>query len=749
MSRADTSRCLSSMQLDLHASGTLDDSEALAHLESCDRCRRELDEQRANNALLAQLSGSIRGGAPGASGADWLAGGDVHIAGFTLEREIHRGAQGVVYRAHQHSANRTVALKLLLSGAFATTEQRRRFEREIELVAGLDHPSIVTIYESGTTDGGQLYFAMQLIDGVPFDEWVDGILDERAGGSVRDRLRRALKLFARICDAVHHAHQRGVMHRDLKPANILVDAGGAPHVLDFGLARPIDTKDSQWLRTVTQDGQFMGTIAYASPEQLTGDISNVDVRSDVYALGVILYETISGTLLIPIGGDLRAALKAIAEMDPPPPSEHGARRLPINRDLDTIARKALAKSKHRRYQSAAELRDDIDHYLAGEPIDARRDSSWYVFRRTVAQHKAPVAVLVSAIVVLAGVAIAMSVLYQRARTEAEKVTQINLFLEDTLGSVEPMTPGEEITVREMLDEAAQWIEIALSDQPEIQASIHTTVGNGYRALGLFDKSEHHLEKSLSIRRDLFGWRDAQVAQSLNALGLLRQSEGDHDAAIGLFNEALAMRLDLLGENSYEVSLTHANLALASRETGALDAAEKHTQASLAIRRKLFGDEHADVAMCLFNLAVIAELRGDAEAAIDWYRQALDMRRNVLHHDHPDLARSQLALGRLLVQHDRAAEALPLLEEARNSRAQRLGDAHWHTAEAACAVAEAYAGLQRYDESAAELAPALVLLRSAFGPDDERTIRAAALLSKVQSLESASTDHQPGDARKPP
>lgn len=678
------------MQIDLCLSGELDDRAAELHLESCARCRRELDEHRANNELLSQLSGSVDQSAFAASPQHQAAA--IQIEGYTIEGELHRGAQGIVYRAQQHSANRTVALKLLLSGAFATTAQRLRFEREIELVAALEHPNIVTVYESGQTDSGQMYLAMQFIDGVTFDQWLNDLFEKQGGASARELLRRVLALFKKICDALHHAHQRGVIHRDLKPANILVDANGAPHVLDFGLARPINADDSQWMRTVTQAGQFMGTIAYASPEQTTGDVTQVDVRSDVYALGVIFYEAIAGALPIPTGGDLRATLQAIAEVDPPPPSAQRTKRLPIDRDLDTIAIKALAKSKSRRYQSAAALRDDIDNYLAGAPIDARRDSTWYVVHKTVRRHKTPFAALAIAIVVLIGFAAAMTVAYQRASVEAAKVQQINIFLEDTLGSVEPMTPGEEVTVREMLDEAAQWIDIALSDEPEIQAAIHTTVGNGYRALGLYDKSERHLQRSLLIRRELFGSRDAQVAQSLNALGILRTSEGAYDAAIEYFQESLAMRIDLLGEDSYEVSLTYANLARTYQAMGELNEAEVHVRKSLAIRRALFGENHQDVAMCLFSLATLAELRGDEDEAFDLHQRSLAMRENVLHHDHPDLARSQLAVGQMFLKRGRAVDALPLLQQCQQSRSQRLGDSHWQTIEAQRAVTEARAAI---------------------------------------------------------
>lgn len=728
MAGPDTSSCLTPMQLDQYLEGTLSDTPLLEHMANCPVCQQQLEEHRANNALLRQISDwPLTPGSRRSAGNSDIAG-LIDIDGYELQHELHHGSQGVVVRAVQRSANRVVALKLLRSGAFATSSQRRRFEREIELVAGLDHPGIVTVYDSGVTGNGELFLAMQFIDGRTLDCWHESLIENLSPSDRDAALHRVLRLFITVCDAVHHAHLRGIIHRDLKPGNILVDADDQPHVLDFGLAKPIDGMTARTKHTVTQAGQFMGTIAYAAPEQTTGDPYLVDIRSDVYALGAILYELLTGQLPIELSPDLRESFRAIAEDPPMAPSRQSDAPMPIDRDMDTIVLHALSKDKARRYQSARALRDDIEHYLRREPIDARRDNTWYVWRKTLARHRIPIGVAGLFVTLLLVFSVSMSVLYRRASIETDKVKQINIFLEDTLGSLEPMTPGEAVTVRDMLDEAAQWIDIALTDKPEVRAAIHTTIGNGYRALGAFDEADTHLSESLRIREQLFGTHDDQVAQSLNALGMLRHSEGRLSEAEQLLHRALAIRDDLLGRRSYEASLTHANLARVYRDMNDYERAEVHLRTSLDVRRTLFGDEHQDVAMCLYSLGVLADLQQQYSDALVLHRDALRIRLAVLHRDHPDVDRSQYAVGRLLLTGGEAEQALTPLRKCMDARTRRLGANHWRTAEAACAVAEAYIALDRFSDGVDELVPAVAILRRALGDDDQRTRSAIRLLS---------------------
>jgi WD40 repeat protein len=325
-----------------------------------------------------------------------------------------------VYKATQKATKRTVALKLLLQGACASPRQRQRFEREIDLVASLRHPNIVTIYDSGV-NRGQPFYAMEYIEGRPLDEQVapPRSLEARQAAAQRSGpdghapppIADALRLFHRICSAVGYAHQHGVIHRDLKPANILIDSAGEPHVLDFGLAKLTERGSDEPGRALTTTGEFLGTLAYASPEQAKGEPQLIDVRSDVYALGVILFEMLTGTYPYPVAGPLSDVLKHITDTQPRRPSHT---RRDVDNEVETIVLKALAKEPERRYQSAEHLGRDVCNYLNGEPIDAKRDSTWYLLRKTLRRHSAVVATAAAFFAVIAAALVVSLHLWRRA-----------------------------------------------------------------------------------------------------------------------------------------------------------------------------------------------------------------------------------------------------------------------------------------------------------------------------------------------
>jgi WD40 repeat protein/serine/threonine protein kinase len=363
----------------------------------------------------------------------------VNIRGYQIIRELHRGGQGIVYEALQRSTKRKVAIKILISGRFASPRTRRRFEREIELVAQLKHPHIISIFHSGETREGMQYFVMDYVRGQPLDRFI-----REHECSVEDTLR----LFATICDAVQYAHHRGVIHRDLKPSNILVDIEGVPKVLDFGLAKlmagPIDT-------VVSMSQEVIGTLPYMSPEQTCGNPDAVDTRTDVYALGVILYKLLTGCYPYPVAGPISDAMRHIAETEPVPPSRkwtpasgvsdrpggnHRADKSPIDEDVQTITLKALAKERQRRYQTAGELARDIRHRLAGEPIDAKRDHRWYVFRKTLRRYRVPVAAGLAFVALLIVASVALSISLLRTESARQEATAQRVLADEFRGLAE-------------------------------------------------------------------------------------------------------------------------------------------------------------------------------------------------------------------------------------------------------------------------------------------------------------------------
>jgi WD40 repeat protein len=323
------------------------------------------------------------------------------IPGFELMAEIHRGGQGVVYQAVQKSTRRLAAIKVMKEGPFAGPQDRARFEREVQVLGQLNHPSIVAVRDSGSI-AGNFYFVMDYIPGQPLGQWEPG-----ATRSVDDVLR----MFVKICDAVNAAHLRGVIHRDLKPSNIRIDPDGTPHILDFGLAKlQLGEASDETRQTMTMTGQFIGSLPWASPEQAEGAPDKIDLRTDVYALGVILYQMLTAKFPYAVSGAMRDVLNNILHAEPTPPR---LLRRQMNDEVETIVLKCLAKERERRYQTAGELARDIRHYLSNEPIEAKRDSAWYVLRKTLRRHKFTVGVAAGFLGVVTTALIGLSLLYRQ------------------------------------------------------------------------------------------------------------------------------------------------------------------------------------------------------------------------------------------------------------------------------------------------------------------------------------------------
>lgn len=392
--------CLTPAELEAYADGGPLSDSAAEHVRRCETCQSAVSAIRENNTFLRDFSPQLRRAATVLEGERMPPDA---VPGLHLIREAHRGGQGVVYEAIQQSTGQKVAVKVLREGLFASPRERARFEREAAALARFDHPGIVPIRDRGRTANHD-YLVMRFVDGAPLDQWLatQGLLpgpDREGSGETRGlprlasgraRLERIARVFIDICDAVHAAHQRGVIHRDLKPGNILVDSAGRPHVLDFGLAKLADEADEPQdaTRIATQTGHFVGSLPWASPEQAAGAHADIDVRTDVYALGVMLFHALTGRFPYDVSGSIRAVLENILTAQPPRPASlvRG-----LESDLETIVLKSLAKEKSRRYDSVAALGRDLRHFLAREPIEARRDSLWYVLRKTVQRNRLPIA----------------------------------------------------------------------------------------------------------------------------------------------------------------------------------------------------------------------------------------------------------------------------------------------------------------------------------------------------------------------
>ncbi len=580
------------------------------------------------------------------------------IGRYTIIKPIGVGGMGVVYAARQDAPERAVALKLVRPG-FVSSSMLRRLSREASTLGMLQHPGIAQVYDAGTDhrSGAAIPFvAMELVEGRPLDTFA-----REQGLSIRARL----DLFARVCDAVAHAHQRGVIHRDLKPANILVTSDSHPKILDFGIARLADRAGQATLQS--EAGQVLGTLAYMSPEQVSGDPARLDIRADVYSLGVILYELLAGRPPLDVANSsVHAAIRVISEQEPRSIAAHDPS---LKGDIETIVAKALEKDPERRYGTAAELAEDIRRFLHDQPILARPPTRAYLVRKFVRRHRTLVgATSVTFLSLVAGFA---ATLWQaseaRAKTklverELQTNNQINQFFLQIIMAASPeMTLGREVTVRHALDQAAGRIAPDRIEDGRIRAAIHGTIGRAYVNVGELQKGEEHLRASLRIGFAAEShaspdnvYTTAALAQLLSdsdrkseAVTLCRDLLPDatsklgpqHDAVLDL-EHSLANSLDIgdpqadalyraiiaarRNDPAHQRELAFAlnNLGVSLCNQGLLDQGLPPMQDALEVRRSLFGDMHPDTLNSLFNLAIYLTKAGRTSESTDRFAQVV-------------------------------------------------------------------------------------------------------------------------------
>lgn len=583
------------------------------------------------------------------------------VGRYRILRLLGEGGMGAVYEAEQEQPRRKVALKLIKT-AWASPELLRRFEQESLALGRLHHPGIAQIYEAGSADTGlgfQPFFAMELIQGKPLCEYAN---------AQHLNTRERLMLMIQVCDAVQHAHQRGIIHRDLKPGNILVDENGQPKILDFGLARVTDS-DAQATRQ-TDMGQLLGTLAYMSPEQVLADPLAVDTRSDVYALGVILYELLAGKLPYTLTRYLHETVQIIRQQDPAPLSS-------VSRvyrgDIETIVTKALEKDKERRYASAADLAADIRRYLEDQPIAATAPSATYQLRKFARRHKALVGGLAAVFVVLAaGVAVStwQAVRARRAevqaRQEAAKAEAVNQFLQDMLGSADPISGGQpgargrEVTVAQALAQAVQKLDAgAFQNQPLVDAAIRMRIGETLLHMGNPSAAEPQLRRSLELRRKYLPAVHADVAESALALARLYVPLG-RDEAVPLIREALATRITLFGPESREVAEAEDNLLASSADRASVLGI---AQDALRLNRKFYGKDSTDAAAAQLQLARVNFALGRQEDGEKAAIEAVNTYRKAAGKDDPTLAQQLTGAASLFNQLGRPVPAESYAREA--------------------------------------------------------------------------------------
>ncbi len=580
------------------------------------------------------------------------------IAEYEIVREIGRGGMGVVYEARHARTQRRVALKVLRT-IDSGGREGRLFAREVGSLARFKHPNIATLFDAGETPDGRSYFAMELVEGVTLAEWARK--REAFGGTREGADRRRLELFGRICAAVNYAHQRGVIHRDLKPSNILVDANDQPKVLDFGMARLLDA-DAELATQTMEMKNIVGTLAYMSPEQAMGRLDDVDIRTDVYALGVILYELLTGRRPYEVRDSaLAAGLAAIAETPPRRPSVVNAA---ARGDLEAIVLKALEKSPDRRYASAAEFGEDVERYLGSRPIRARRPSVGYLLAKLVGRHRLTAALIGVLAILAAGsgvVFVMQAAAVRRQRDEAKAQTRraerISGYLTGMFGTLDPKRLGPSVPVRSVLDQASGSLESELADDRATQAAVHDVLGRGYMGLGVLNEAERHLKAALDLRREVFGERSGPYATSLHQLGLLAVRQQRPDDWKRLLTEAYEIRRELFGDESADVAESLDALGRRFSSGTEMADAEQMQRRALEIRRKI-GTDELSIAQSLSGLGVLLVAAGRYEEAEPILVEALGIQRRMLGPSHFDVARTLTDLGEIYFywgQYDKAEE----------------------------------------------------------------------------------------------
>ncbi|HEX6106134.1 MAG TPA: serine/threonine-protein kinase [Gemmatimonadales bacterium] len=635
------------------------------------------------------------------------------IGAYRLVRQLGRGGMGVVWLAERDDGHfqQQAAIKFLNPGP-TTAELVERFVAERQILAALDHPNVARLLDGGVTGEGWPYYVMEYVDGEPLDAFA-----ARTGLGLEERLR----LFCEIAHAVHYAHRNLVVHRDLKPSNILVTAEGQPKLLDFGIAKLLDPQALPQGAPLTQTGLRLMTPDYASPEQVRG--APITTAADVYSLGVVLYELLAGRRPFDLSGRSLPQIEwVVCEIAPPALSSAAPPELRrrLRGDLDRIVALALRKEPERRYASAEQLAEDIERFLAGEPVQARADSAGYRAGKFVRRHRLPVALVTLLVLSLAGYGIVLQVQNRRttaalveARAGAEKAAELNDFLL-TLFEPRGADPMIDSLVIGTMVSRAEERAARVKGSPAAATASLTALGRVYRHLGRYPEAVARLEQALARAREAYGEDHLQVADVQWVLAdayLMAGRSADAERELG---SALRTLRAQLGPDHPRVAYVLSQMARQQRDRGDLALAEQSARDALAIRRGALRPDDPDVISSVMILASILRRRGALDEAEPLYREALESKRSAYEGDHADVAIASNNLGLLLADMGRYAEAERLLREALAMHTRVLGEGHPNVATGLTNLGEVLTKMGRLDEAEQTIRTALDRRRAALG-----------------------------------
>jgi eukaryotic-like serine/threonine-protein kinase len=628
------------------------------------------------------------------------------IGPYRLVRKLGEGGMGQVWLAEQTAPfQRLVAIKLIRAGV-SDNILLERFESERQALARMNHPAIAKVFDAGTTPEGTPYFVMEYVPGIPITRYCD---------QKRLSIPQRLELFIKVCEGVQHAHQNAIIHRDLKPANILVtelDSKPGPRIIDFGIAKAVAACDP--LATMfTRAGHFIGTPAYMSPEQADPDIRDVDTRSDVYSLAVILYELLTGTL--PFDPTqwrsevMQHALKRLREEDPPPPSLQYQKKSTTERDtatqaarlrstepqdlvsqlrgdLDWIALKALERDRARRYGTPNELASDLHNFLNHEPVFARPASAAYRLQKYVRRHRLGVSVAAAGLLLLVAFSILQGIQIRRITAERDRTARerdranrIADFMTKMFRVADPgEARGNSITARQVLDKASDDIDTGLAKDPDLQARMMDIIGTVYDNLGLYSRAEALTRQSLDILRKTLGPDHFDVLRLENNLGNILYDEGKYKEAEKLYRHAYDSFRARVGPDDIKTLQSMDDLANAIYEQGRYPESEMLYRQALDSSRRSLGPDHRETVIQMGNLANNLGAEGRYADAEVLDNQVLDARRRTLGSDHPEALRAMSDLGATLFLEGKYAQAEAIFRQTLDERRRVLGPEHPET-----------------------------------------------------------------------
>jgi serine/threonine protein kinase len=674
------------------------------------------------------------------------------IGPYRLIRKLGEGGMGQVWLAGQTAPfQRQVALKLIRAGMYDDA-LLLRFQSERQSLAIMNHPCIAKVFDAGATPEGQPYFVMEYVPGLPITDYCD---------QKHLKIHERLELFVKVCEGVQHAHQKAIIHRDLKPANILVvdvDGKPMPRIIDFGIAKALSSQSAAETFFTQFAGGLVGTPGYMSPEQADPAVEDVDTRTDVYSIGVVLYCLLTGTL--PFDPALwkkqpfQEALRQLREDDPPRPSTkistardkqkataelrgtEPERLVSLLRgDLDWITMKAIEKDRARRYGTPTELAADIRRYLRNEPVTARPASTAYRVRKYIRRHRVGVGVAAGLAIVLIAFAVTQTIQLRRITRERDRADRVTKFMTNMFKVSDPSEArGNSITAREILEKASKDIDTGLAKDPELQADLTATMADTYLNLGLYQRAQALFERALGIQRRTLGLNNSKTLQAMSLQGFLLERQGHYAESEKLLRETSDIQSRVLGATNTETLTTLSRLGVTLADESQYAEAERIQRQVLENRRRTASPDDENLLAAMDNLGATLNIEGRYAEAEKLQREVVEAERRAHGEDYPLTLREMNNLGNTLEREGKYAEAEKVQRDALQLQLRVFGPQHPSTLISMDTLATILLDEDHYADAEKIYREILGAQRNVFGPEHPVTLHSLEMLGLTLAYE---------------